>query len=154
MKTLVLFASKHGCTKTAAQQLAGQLQNVDLFDIAQKSFSLADYDTVIVGGSIYVGRIDKALTQYLTSNLATLLQKRIGLFVCCGLAEKAIEQLGVAFPKGLVQAAVVKGYFGYGFDHLSFAEKMICKVMKAPIGKTEIRTQDIASFARDIGQTA
>lgn len=151
MKTLVLFASKHGCTKTAAQLLAAQLSDADLFEIAeQSSFSLANYDTVLIGAAIYVGQIDKALTQYLTSNQATLLQKRIGLFVCCGQAEKAMEQLGAAFPKDLVQAAVAKGYFGYAFEHLSFAEKMICKVLKAPIGKIEIRTADIAAFARSL----
>lgn len=151
MKTLILFASKHGCTQQAASRLAQQLSDADLRSVSQlAAIDLADYETVIVGGSIYVGQLDKALVQYLFSQMDVLRQQRVGLFVCCGQADKALEQLRSAFPSELVQLAVAQGYFGYSFQGLSLPEKLICKALKAPVGKTEIRDDQIAAFAAAI----
>lgn len=151
MKTLILFATKHGCTKTAAETLAQHLEQVDVVNIAEQSPDLAGYDSVIIGSSIYVGQINKTLTQFMAQNAASLLQKRVGLFVCCGQAEKAIQQLEAAFPQELVQVAVAKGYFGYDFTRLSFGEKLICKAIGAPIGQSELRKTEVESFAQTFG---
>lgn len=147
MKTLILFATKHGCTEKAALALAQHLQSADVVNIADHTPDMGDYADVIIGSSIYVGQINKALSQWLSQNTAALQQKRLGLFVCCGQAEKAMEQLAAAFPGELVQTAVAKGYFGYDFTRLSFGEKLICKAIGAPIGQSELRTAEIDSFA-------
>jgi len=147
MKTLILFATKHGCTEKAAQALAQRLGNADVVNIADRTPDLSAYNQVVIGSSIYVGQISKPLSQWLSQNVTALKQKRLGLFVCCGQAEKAMEQLAAAFPGELVQAAAAKGYFGYDFTRLSFGEKLICKAIGAPIGQSELRTAEIDSFA-------
>ncbi len=154
MKTLILFATKHGCTEQAARALAQHLGNAELINIAECTPDLGAYDDVIIGSSIYVGQINKALSQWLSQNTAALQEKRLGLFVCCGQAEKAMEQLTAAFPGELVQGAVAKGYFGYDFTRLSFGEKLICKAIGAPIGKSELRTAEIGSFAASFAREA
>lgn len=154
MKTLILFATKHGCTEKAARALAQHLQSADVVNIADHAPDLGNYDDVIVGSSIYVGQINKALSQWLSQNAAALKEKRLGLFVCCGQAEKAMDQLTAAFPGELVQRAMAKGYFGYDFTRLSFGEKLICKAIGAPIGQSDLRTTEINSFAATFASEA
>lgn len=154
MKTLVLFATKHGCTERAARALAQQLGNAEVISIADQSPDLSQFDGVVIGSSIYVGQINKALSQWLSRNSAALQGKRLGLFICCGQAEKAMEQLQTAFPADLVQQAVATGYFGYDFTRLSFGEKLICKAIGAPIGQSELRTAAIGDFAAAFSREA
>lgn len=154
MSTLVVYSSKHGCTESCATKLAEYLK-ADIVNLTKEnSVSLDKYDTVLIGSSIYAGRIGSALSQFCSSELSSLKTKTIGLFICCGLEEKALAQMEVAFPRELVNAAKAKGYFGYSFTNLGFFEKMITKAIGAPLGKTDIRTEEIESFAKKFKQGA
>lgn len=152
MKTLILVGTKHGFTQTAAEELARRLPGSDVLNVAlQAKVDLADYDQIVLGSSIYVGQINKQLAQLIKQQLPTLLTKQIGLFVCCGQAEKAMEQLAAAYPVELVEAAQAKGFFGYGFTQLGLAEKLVCKAIGAPIGTRKINHQEIERFAQELG---
>ncbi|MDD2431710.1 MAG: flavodoxin domain-containing protein [Firmicutes bacterium] len=148
MKALVIYTSKHGCTKQSATKLAETLE-ADLVDASQKTnVSLEAYDTVLIGSSVYAGQILKPISEFCSVNLKTLMTKRIGFFVCCGFENKALEIIDLTFPKELTSVALTKGYFGYSFKNLGFFEKMICKMIGAPIGETDIRLENIEKFAQ------
>ncbi|WP_025701107.1 flavodoxin domain-containing protein, partial [Paenibacillus forsythiae] len=63
MKAIILYASRHGCAEQAALALQSRMgkgtETVNLMHTCPPS--LDEYDTVILGGSIYYGRIQKQL---------------------------------------------------------------------------------------------
>ena len=56
MKTLILYATRHGCAEKCATKL---------------------------GGSIHAGKIQKGVKDFCAKNLEVLKGKRLGLYLCC-----------------------------------------------------------------------
>lgn len=82
MNALVVYASKYGATEQIARRIAEGLgEQSTLCDVHKEKPSLAPYDTVVLGGPIYMGMADKKLSAFLKANEQVLLQKRLGLFV-------------------------------------------------------------------------
>ena len=151
LRKLILYGSKHGCTEKCAYLLRDHLGKADTVDLGQApSVNLESYDTILIGSSVYAGRINKSVARFCTTNLTMLQNKQIGLFICCGLPDKAIEQLKAGFPKELVQAARAKGYFGYQLDmaKLSFFERMLVRVLGKRQDERDIRHAAIKDFAQ------
>lgn len=117
----------------------------------EKAPNLNDYDTVVLGGSFYIGRIQKALTNYMKANLSLLLQKRIGLFICAGEPEPLRSQeLEAAFPAELFQHATAKDKFGYefNFDKLKILDKILISVKGIKKSISELDEEAIEKFAQ------
>ncbi|PKM85684.1 MAG: flavodoxin [Firmicutes bacterium HGW-Firmicutes-11] len=154
MKTLIVYASKYGCTETCVKQLAGQMTgDTDLLSLKEKKdgIDLQDYDAVIIGGSVYVGKIQKEVPEFCTRHLETLLQKRIGLFIC-GMQEEAVlqQELQQSFPEELLSVAIAKDHFGGAFnlEKMNLMERVIVKkVSKVTTNVTSIAEDRIAAFA-------
>ena len=69
MSTLIAYATKYGFTKICAQELAKKLdENADICDLNSEKPDLTKYDTVIIGGSIYAGKIRKPVADFCTNN--------------------------------------------------------------------------------------
>ncbi|MCD6205455.1 MAG: flavodoxin domain-containing protein [Candidatus Marinimicrobia bacterium] len=133
MKTLILYASKHGCAKKAAEKIAEALGNdTDVNNVRNISrIDIDDYDKVIIGGSIHAGRIQGQIKSFTRKNMNQLLEKTLGLFICHMEADKdkAMKELSDNFPEPLMKHATAKGLFGgeFDFDKMNFLEKFIIK---------------------------
>lgn len=131
MKSIVIYASKHGCTEKAAYLIRNILgDNTDLVNIEKiKLTNFDSYNNVIIGGSIHKGSIQESVQKFCNDNIESLLTKNIGLFLCCAIEDKYEEQFNEAFPERLRDKALVKEYFGYeiDFEKLGFFEKLIMK---------------------------
>lgn len=132
MKTLIAYATRHGCTEKISEHLKNDLGGeVTLVNLKKATVvSLKNYDRVIVGGSIHAGKIQKRVKTFCHENLAELQQKELGLFVCCmEKGEPAQKQLQEAFPEELQASAKVCSAFGGAFDfkQMNFLEKLIVK---------------------------
>ena len=117
MKTLILYATKHGAARQIAQRIADMMQNAEICDLKQDVIpSLEPYDCVIIGSSIYAGMIRKEAKAFLSLNADKLLGKRLGLFVSGmdGSGEK--QYFETNFPQEILQAATAKGFLGGVFD--------------------------------------
>lgn len=154
MATVILYASKHGCTQTCAQKIAEQATgDVDVLPIKGVKGSLLEkYDTVVLGGSIHAGRIMGAVKRFTKKNSPVLLSKKLGLFICCmEEGEKAGEQLRNAFPPELLQHAAISDFLGGAF-HFERMDPITRKIIKKMSGVEEnvdkIDEQKIAAFAR------
>jgi len=115
MKTLIIYASKYGCTEDCAKYLKSKMQGETmLVDINKqaKQIELGGFDTVIIGGSVYVGKVAKKLRAFCQGNLDGLSDKRLGIFFCCGRPQEMDEVLAANFPAGLVKAAMIIKSFG------------------------------------------
>jgi len=80
MKTLIAYSSKYGCTEKCVGTLAAKLSwEVDVVNLrGGKAVDLSGYDRVIIGGSIYMGRIQKQVTNLCVKNWTFLKAKSWG----------------------------------------------------------------------------
>jgi menaquinone-dependent protoporphyrinogen oxidase len=152
MKIGIFYATKHGCTEKCALKLkAGLPGEIELFNLKTIPKTQIDkYDTVIVGGSIHAGRIQKSVQKFCAKYLDLLLKKKIGLYICCmEKGEKAEEQLKNGFHPELLNHAKAKGCFGgaFDFDRMNFVEKAIIKkVAKIDQSISTISEESIQKF--------
>lgn len=152
MSTLIAYATKYGFTKTCAEILAKKLgEKVDICDLNRNLPDLMKYDKVIIGGSVYAGKIRKPVMQFCSDNINILKGKKLGLFIC-GMAKEddAQKQLDSSFPKELLAAAAAKGFFGgeCNYDKMNFMEKFIMKkITGCKQSQSRIDENNITRFA-------
>lgn len=134
MKGIIIYSTKHGSVEKCAEILKSKLNtDVILVNVKKENVpNLDNFDTVMIGGSIYMGKIQKEISEFCLENLNKLKDKKIGLFTCCMRnGELAEEQLNNTFPQELVSSAVAKKYFGgeFRFKKMNFLEKFIVKMV-------------------------
>jgi menaquinone-dependent protoporphyrinogen oxidase len=141
MSTLIIYATKHGCVKSCAEKLSqGLTGKVDIINIKERGISNLDvYDKVVIGGSIYAGRIQKEISDFCSTNLSVLKEKKTGLFICCMVKNNEEAQINGSFPEELLTSAVVKESFGgeFKFKDMNFAEKVITKMVSKALSKKD-----------------
>lgn len=154
MQTCIIYATKHGATKQAVLQLEEKLSgDIQLIDLKKDAVDqLEDTDNVIIGGSIYMGNIQKDVKQFIENNATLLLTKKIGLFICAGQEDPKVvhDQLHNAFPESLLDHATCKTSFGYIYDFskLNMVERMIVKkVIGIKKSTSQLANDKIAEFA-------
>lgn len=157
MKKLIIYATKNGCTEKAVKLLQAKLTGATkTVNITRERVSdLSQFDTVILGGPIYVGKIDKALYQFMVLHQGELITKRLGLFICAGEQdyERSQKQLIDSFPKELYDTAIVKDAFGGELDYhkLSFTTKLMLRIVKGITkGYSRLSGEKIEKFAQQL----
>ncbi len=154
MRTLIAYRTKYGSTERCAAMLSEQLDGeVELFDLkAVEEVDLTQYDRIIVGGSIYMGRIQKEINAFCLKNISSLKDKKIGLYICCMQeGDTAEKQLHNSFPHELLSNSIACEYFGgaFTFDKMSFIDRFIAKkVSKTDKDIFNISEERINRFAR------
>ena len=115
MNTLIAYSTTLGCTEQCASKLKDDLGNgVEMVRISRRRrYNLEQYETIIIGGSIHEGMIQRSVYKFCENNLEVLLELQVGLFVCC-MDPDANEQelIDRAFPEKLVKHALSSGFFG------------------------------------------
>jgi menaquinone-dependent protoporphyrinogen oxidase len=153
MKAVIVYDSLHGSTEKCARQLRelinGDVQTVSL----QKNheINLNDFDTVIIGGSIHMGVIQTRVENFISKNQAQLLEKQIGLYLCCmEEGDVAQQQFNKAYPDNLRNKAKALGLFGGEFNlrKMSFFEKKLTRKLTGITSSvSKINEEAIRSFA-------
>lgn len=155
MKTLIAYITNHGCAEKVAKKIASYLNcTPDLVNIRKKRVNPEKYDTVIIGGSIHAGKIQKKLTKFMDRYSDKLLKKDIALYICCmETGDQAQKQLIDAFPEKLRQKAIVYDALGgeFDFDKMNFLEKAIIKkVANVSENVSKIDEDKIRTFTEKI----
>ncbi len=156
--TLIVYASHHGTTSEYAKKLFQLLNgNVDLCFLNERANSLPDlsvYSTIVIGGSIHYSKNSKSVIKFTNDNLELLKTKRLGLFITCHFeGEKAIQQLNNAYPKVLLDRAIVSDYFDGEllFPKMNRWEKFITKlVLSSNEIKPIMSREKITQFANKL----
>jgi len=111
MKTLVLYSSKYGTTEKCAKMIKEALPEIDLLSLDQnKHVDIKDYDSIVFGTSVYIGKIRKKVDQFINDNMAELSQKTLRFYFCCNESTDY---------KSLIPASVesaVNGIYHFGFE--------------------------------------
>jgi len=158
MKTAIIYASKHGTTEKVANRLALKLRtdghHVELFNLRSTiSPDLDNYERIIIGGSIYGGKIQKGLVNFCENNKEKLTEGSLGLFICCMLKDKAQEEFDNAFCEDLRCHSSANGIMGgeFVFENMNFLERFIVKRMtQMTSSEYDLDTRAISQFLKDL----
>lgn len=173
MKTVIIYATKHGTTRKYAEALAETLTGgpaaatagspagtpaaaphaeVALVDLGKEpSPDLAPHEAVIVGSCVYFGQGSKAVKDFCARNLETLRQKRLGLFLCRWFQGQDTEKvMATTFPPELRAAAAVAAEFGGAIDlpELSLPERLITRAIGVRESVSHYATDPLGDFVR------
>lgn len=128
MNILIAYASKSGTTRGAAEMLAKLLINhtATLADLEKTTPVPGDFDYIVIGGPIRMGKAHKALRRYLASFDEALCKIPHTLFLCCSIPHQFEHYLECTFSDALRESAEDALYFGgelnlskqRGFDKL------------------------------------
>ena len=159
MNTLIIYTTSHGSTGKAVKELSQKLSGeINVIDIKhQQPPNLAEYDRIIIGGSIHAGKIQKRIRDFCTSNLHELRSKEIGLFICCMYEPQiAREEIQNAFSEELHQMAKTEAIFGgeFNFERMNSIEKLLVrKIVKVKESVSKIDYHSIEQFANRMEET-
>ena len=116
MKTLIAYASRTGASEKCARMLAERIPDSTLCDLCREKPDPNAYEQVIVGGGVRMGALHVDARQYLDGCKPVLLQRRLGLYLCAGFAEKAGEIFANNVDPELRAHAVACECFGGEID--------------------------------------
>lgn len=141
MKNLIVYASKHGAAAECARRLSlvleGETEVVDLN--GKTGADPSPYDRIVVGSSVYAGRIRKNAGSFCRKYESVLLQKPLGIFFSSMSQDgKDIKAyLGAGFSPELIKHLSAYGSFGgaFYFSRMNFAERALVKTMVKAMGK-------------------
>ena len=141
MKILIAYASVTGTTTECVRLLKYFLQRrkPTVVDLTQDTPDPSEYDAVIVGGPIRHAKLHPAVKEYIRKYEETLKLKKTGLFIVCGFADEAEEQLLKVYPKELRDAAYDVVSFGGTLDiskQKSWKDKLYVRFMRNTITDT------------------
>jgi len=160
MTTLILYGTTHGTTEKCAFKLANCFaDDVAVLTLEENNgIDITGYDTVIIGGSIRLSRMNRSVSNFCRKYLNGLMHARIGLFICCmNEIDRAKEYLESNFPKELQQQAIAKGYFGgeLDFGKLSSLERSLLKnIINIDKSISLINERNIKDFAQTISNAS
>jgi len=150
-KILIIYYSKYGTTKKYAEWIAEELNGeiCSVNNINQKS--LGDYDIIIIGSSLYAGKI-KGI-DIIVKNFEILKNKKLIIFTC-GLADysKSVHinsiynRLKKEFPEKIIEKLKIfylRG--GINYKELTIKDKFLMWMMRKMIlksGKEKLSEED------------
>ena len=133
MKTLVLYTTTYGFTEAMVKQLSEKISGeVDCINLMHSNLvNLSQYQNIVMGGSIYMGQVQKQLKQFCETNESEILKHNIDLFLSCGLEENFESHLKNAFtPKSLASSRTQVSFGGeLNLNKMKFMHKTITKMM-------------------------
>ncbi|RLD51150.1 MAG: flavodoxin, partial [Bacteroidetes bacterium] len=154
-ETLIAYSTTLGCTEQCASKLKEDLgEGVEMVRISRRRrYNFQDYNTIIIGGSIHEGMIQRSVFKFCENNLEVLLQKQVGLFICCmDLDANEQELIDRAFPVKLVKHALASGFFGgeLNIKKMNLLQKIMTRKAARLKKEPDIDFQKILDFARKI----
>lgn len=132
MKVLIAYAGKYATVREVVQELQTKLSvPADLADLTvEPSPSVKQYDVVLVGGSIYAGRIRPAVTKFCDRHREVLTNREVGIFISCLYGEeRGKQQLQENFPSWLLAHAFGRYNVGGAVElsRLGLVDRVIMK---------------------------
>ena len=159
MKGIIIYATKHGCTEKVAKLLQTKLtQVIKAVDVEKENPpDLSSFDTVILGGPIYIGKLHKPLAAYMQQNSETLKTKKLALFLCAGEQDPACREKLIAanFPEELYNRAILREVLGgeLYWNKLDFMTKLILRMVKGiKEGYSRLSETKIDRFVKGVAE--
>jgi len=151
MKTIILYATKHGAAAQIAQRIAERIDEAVIHDLKQNDVpEINDFDCLIIGGSLYAGTIQKEAKAFIEKHDKDLSNKSVGLFLS-GLDAKSSQAFFERnFPQELLAAAKATCFAGGIYDPKKvgwFGRFIMKAVSKLTVYTDKIDNTEIERFA-------
>jgi len=183
-KALIVYGTRYGATASTSEEIAEVLRQ-EGFDVRavnikeDKVKDITEYELVIVGSGIKIGKWTKEPEKFLKKFQNELAKKKVAIFVCCGGAhpltegEEKTNEIEEAKTKYLEEKAakynlqpVALGLFGgvYDFNKMSWFFRKTMSAIKPQLEEAGFKetepglydTRDlnaIRSWAKEVAQT-
>lgn len=131
MKGIIIYQGRYGATAQYARWLADALR-LPMFGVEEATPALlAGYDLVILGSSVYVGKL--LIAKWLDRNTGLLADKKVFLFVVCGTTadDPVLQQSLIAGNLGRAISKSVITFFLPGrcvVSKLSWKDRLLLKM--------------------------
>ena len=106
MSTIIIYISKSGATKRCAEILAKNISGSVLCDIQKHIPLIDDFDTIIIGSGIRMGKIYKPMNKFIKKNLSLLMSKSTAIFLCNYYSETFLKAIENNIPKELSESVI------------------------------------------------
>ncbi len=155
MKTIIIYSTKHGFTKTVAEQLNKMINDsVQLFDTNEVTYEIiSDAEKIIFGSSVYSGKLRRDMVDLINTYKTDLVEKTIGMYVCSVNEFKTTSYLEQSLSKGFINHLSSVVYAGYGvdFDQMKLFEKMAIRtIIKKENMDTGIKVEALEQLVKKL----
>lgn len=84
MRNLIIFYSRYGSTRNTALKIKDVLPNTDMIEVELiQSYNLTDYDRIIFGSNVMMGKLNKKIVKCIKKNKKVLKNKKKYGFILC-----------------------------------------------------------------------
>ena len=156
MTVLIAYASKHGATRDIAERIAaalrqhGQETDVRPVDTVRDA---GQYEAAVLGSAVYYGQWLAPATSFVRENQAALAALPVWLFSSGPLGDQpSIDPTDLVRLREALPGSQHRTFAGaLDRDHLGLAERVVAKVVHAPVGdfrdwaEIDAWSQDIVS---------
>ena len=137
MKIAIIYTTKGGTTRECAGLLAEKLKSyeVSISEMKDPNVDLQEFDYVLVGFPIRMGKACREARKYIKRNFDALSAKTIGFFICCGFIDCFEDYKLKVIPDVLTEKAVDISCFGGSLDHKRFKwfDRIVVKAVRDEI---------------------
>jgi len=137
MKVLIVYATKNGASRQAAQMLADAMQknaDVSIYDINDCPPSPEGFDAAVIGGSIRMGKLNAKLKKYINVHKELLSNMNSAIFICCGITRDFDDYRVMQLPKDLNCPLGIHCFGGHlKPDEAKGFDKLLIKMMRESI---------------------
>jgi menaquinone-dependent protoporphyrinogen oxidase len=142
MTILIAYASKHGSTREIAERISEKLRQIGKKAETRSVDTVKDpesYEALIIGSAIYYGSWLKEATEWVHRNQTILATHPVWLFSSGPLGAEVkdaeLQPKEIAGLRETIRPRDQRIFFGaLDHNHLSFAERMMVKAVRAPEG--------------------
>jgi len=138
MTYLIIYLSHHGATQKIVTEMTDRLGANNTMAVDLSIGSIPDielFDTILIGGSIHAGRIQRRIRRFCRHHRDVLLTKRLGLFLC--FIDKVHDQSEFenAFPQELREHAIAHGLLRGELiiEKMNFIERLVLRKAKGVV---------------------
>ena len=137
MKIAIIYATVGGTTRECASLLAKELKNykVELFEIGKNEPSLSDFDVIVLGFPIMMGKAAKSAKNYIKKHKDELKEGKTAYYICCGFVDCFDEYAEKCIPDDMRASAIDVTCLGGSLDPSRFKgiNRFIVKAVRAEI---------------------
>lgn len=137
MKILIIYATKNGVSKIAAERLSEQLSSsneISLYDINDNPPAPNAFDVIVLGGSVRMTRINKKLKKYIKKYLNEISNMPSAFFFCCGIIRDFDDYKATELPSKIQFSLGIECFGGeLKPDKLKGFDKLVVKAMRQSI---------------------
>ena len=155
MKIAILYGTKYGTTEKVVESISKLIKNhnkddngsidVKLINLKENDDVNLDCDVLIIGSSLYMGRIRKEVRNFLKKYKDILIEKHFALFICGVNEVEGIKQVNDVFPSEILDYSIATVFLGgeLNLDKMKFLDKKIAQLIIKGADK-EFKIDDVA----------